>query len=504
MTIMVILLALGALLEVGLHGIRPLWRVRRTLVLIAAALTAFGSGGLLMWRPNIATGGLLLVSLYRLFNDVRIVKGRMHERYLLRTTRRTSFALLGWQMLIAACWLAWQAWPPYHVGHLIWTGIAGAQGVSALVLVISTVRSIRRTTWPAEVPHLSDSQLPTVSVAIPARNETDDLEACLQNLVASKYPKLEILVLDDCSQNKRTPEIIRGFAHDGVRFIQGEAPSDTWLPKNQAYQRLAQEASGEILLFCGVDVRFAPDSIRQLVSLMQGKHKQMMSIMPARSPEARGRFTFVQAMRYWWEIVPPRRLFHRPPVMSSCWLIARTALTAAGGFAAVTRSILPEAYFAKRTIEHDGYSFMRSSAALGVQSVKQSADQRSTAIRMRYPQLHRRPEWVLLLTCAELFFLVLPFVIAIGGFWLSVGAVVQAMATAASVLLIVSYVLLARATRVNMLWFALVALPFVVLTDVGLLQYSMRQYELATVEWRGRNVCIPVMHVVPHLPKLPD
>jgi len=71
------------------------------------------------------------------------------------------------------------------------------------------------------------------------------------------YPKLEIIVLDDCSQNKHTPEIIRSFAHDGVRFIQGEHPKPTWLAKNQAYDRLAQESSGEFILFCGVDVRFS-------------------------------------------------------------------------------------------------------------------------------------------------------------------------------------------------------------------------------------------------------
>ena len=51
--------------------------------------------------------------------------------------------------------------------------------------------------------------------------------------IASDYPKLEIIVLDDCSQD-RTAEIIRNFAHDGVRFIQSEDNKDNWLDKNKA------------------------------------------------------------------------------------------------------------------------------------------------------------------------------------------------------------------------------------------------------------------------------
>jgi hypothetical protein len=137
-----------------------------------------------------------------------------------------------------------------------------------------------------------------------------------------------------------------------------------------------------------------------------------------------------------------------------------------------------------------------------VESVKLPADQRATAVRTRYPQLHRRPENAMLVAMAELFFLVMPFVLAIGGFWFSIGPTAHILAAMTCVLLTISYELLAISTRINTWWFALIALPIVTITDVILVHYSMWKYEFSVIEWKDRNICIPAMHVVSHLPKL--
>ncbi len=55
-------------------------------------------------------------------------------------------------------------------------------------------------------------------------------------------------------------------------------------------------------------------------------------------------------------------------------------------------------------------------------------------------------------------------------------------------------------------WFmATVNFPVVMLAEIIALNYSMLQYELDEVTWKGRNVCIPAMHhleVIPRLPKI--
>jgi hypothetical protein len=96
----------------------------------------------------------------------------------------------------------------------------------------------------------------------------------------------------------------------------------------------------------------------------------------------------------------------------------------------------------------------------------------------------------------------MPFVLAIGGFWFSIGPTAHILAAMTCVLLTISYELLAISTRINTWWFALIALPIVTITDVILVHYSMWKYEFSVIEWKDRNICIPAMHVVSHLPKL--
>lgn len=500
MKLMVVLFGVSVLLELLLHTLPFLWTIRRAVAVIAAVVALGSATALCVLYPTALMGVLVVASLYRGFNAIRIIKERMHDRYLRQATRRTSWSIIGVQIAVLISWWLWYQAPADR--QTLWLSLSLLQVLVAAVLLASIVRRINRTHPIIDTKHhYSDAMLPSVTVAIPARNETQDLQECLESLVASDYPKLEIIVLDDCSQNKHTPEIIRSFAHDGVRFIRGDEPRPTWLAKNQAYDRLAQEASGQYVLFCGVDIRFAPDSLRKLVSMMLAKEKRMISILPHLQQTER-RMPILQAMRYWWELVPPRRLFGRPPVLSSCWMIERKALQQVGGFAAVTRAIVPEAYFAKAMVRDDRYSFMRSNTVLGIDSVKQTVEQYDTAIRTRYPQLHRRPEQVFMTTIAEGLFLVVPFGMALAGWWLPITGLTHLCAVLASILLVASYECMARASQLDHWRYGLVVLPIMVIADIIVIHESMWRYEFSEVVWKDRNVCIPVMHTTPHLPKI--
>ncbi len=438
---------------------------------------------------------ILIFSIYRMINLLRVLEGRLQAKHLYRSTMRTSWWLIGCQLLVlGGVWLDRH----YQITGITWLyAVAIVQLVVALVLWASTRRHLRTTRPPAEVKSLSDKELPTLSVAIPARNETDDLETCLRTLVSSDYPKLEVLVLDDCSQNKRTPGIIRDFAQSGVRFIAGQTPPEHWLAKNYAYHQLAEEANGDVLLFCGVDTRFRPGTLRSMVEVMSQKRKTMASFIPGNQlpPRSSVESLLIQPARYAWELSPPRRLLERPPVLSTCWLITAKELRAAGGFEAVSRSISPESYFARQTAgRRDGYSFMQSDQTTDLGSAKSLAEQRATAVRTRYPQLHRRPELVALSVVGELAALVWPFALAISAaanhqwFLLVISLV-------ASTLLVTFYTLIVRLTYRRFLWRGLWTLPLVAIFDIGLLSYSMWQYEFRDITWKGRNVCVPVMSV---------
>jgi glycosyltransferase involved in cell wall biosynthesis len=495
MMVMLVALGVATLLEICLGLSRGIWLARSLFIPLIVILLSFATGGMVASNPSIAAGLIMLTSAYRIFNLLRIVQGRMNEKFLQRATQQTSLWLIGAQaILLGVWWLVMQAHLQTRVFLLL---LVVVQFITALVLALSTFRQFRKTQPMSVNKSYADRDLPTVTVAIPARNEDQQLEACLRSVLDNDYLKLEVLVLDDCSQD-RTSQIIRNFAHEGVRFIPGKVPKGNWLAKNQAYEQLAKEASGELILFCGVDVRFAPQSIKQMVTILTEKKKRMLTIMPINDRPVN---SYAQVIRYFWELALPRRMFNRPPVLSSCWLIDAKFLEACGGFAAVNNSITPEAHFARAAVKDDAYSFILSTAHMGVVSVKSADEQQETAIRVRYPQLHRRPELVLLLELGELVLLLLPYVLAIIGFWGVFGVTVEVILIITCTLLIATYRSITFATSPVNNWYMAPLLPLALLYDVVLLNYSMGKYEFSTVEWKGRNICVPVMRVLPKLPE---
>ena len=501
MTLLLILFGLLSILEL-LTCTRELWFVHRPLAAALAFAVALVSGCIFGDNPSVLLGMLAILSLYRAVNLLRLVQSRSEPHYLRQTAFRTSLTLIAAQLLLLVC-LALDI-SIVIPNHILWSALGLLQLVIAVGLFISTRRQLRKLAPPKIEEHYSDSQLPSLSVCIPARNETQSLEECLRSLVASDYPKLEILVLDDCSQGSKTSDIIRSYAHQGVRFIQGTSPEPKWLAKNWAYQQLFAASSAELVLFCGVDVRFEQQSLRQLVSLQLQKHKRMQSLLPANVlPKSwtQSRGLLIQPARYAWEVCLPRRRFNRPPVLSSCWLAERKLISSAGGFAAISGSVSPESHFARRALVTDTYSFVASDEAIGISSHKLAADQWDTAIRTRYPQLHKRPEMVAAVSLAELGLLVGPLFIAIGALITGhIGLFVCCLAAFFIESAVYAQVVnLTYRRRLLRGWWLL--LPAVLL-DIYIRHESMWRYEFGEVTWKGRNVCLPVMRVISRFPQL--
>jgi hypothetical protein len=487
------LLLAGLVLELLIY-VPGFWRIRRPLAAILAIFLV--ATGIFAARTSPIFWPVDFIMLFRILNQLRIVKGRMHPEFLRRATFRTSawLALTQIWIFMAASASALLLRP--H--NVLWL-VGWAQVVVATILFLSTLYSVIRTRHKPVAQYYSDKELPTVTIAIPARNETTDLEACLRSVIATDYPKLEIIVLDDCSQDK-TAEVIRGFAHDGVRFIKGAEPDEHWLAKNQAYEQLSEEALGELILFCGVDTRFGQQTIRAIVTTMLNRDKDMIGLIPRRltnTPAA----AFIQPMRYWWELALPRRLFNKPSVLSTCWIIRRKVLKQLGGFAAVSRTVLPERYFARELVKTDAYSFIRADDILDVQTAKSLKEQRTTAVRMRYPQVHRRPEMVLAITLVEVICMLAPFALIPVGLLLHFGTVIWIYIVAA-LLLVFTHVLILAVTNPPNIPLAFLNYPVVIMTEIYLSYESMFKYEFSRVDWKDRNICIPVMHVIPKLPDI--
>jgi glycosyltransferase involved in cell wall biosynthesis len=493
MLLVIGLLAISIILELLIYSLNYLWDRRKVLVSEAIFCAVVSSLLLVIGWPNIFSYLVLLINCFRIISMLRILIGQTEVDYLFRNCRKTALWLTLYQIITVSLWLGYYYLGRQNTLHNTLLYFVVLQFLSTGTLLWSIRRSIIKTRLPNKLETLPEYSFPTLSVCIPARNETTDLYECLQSLVINNYPKLEILVLDDCSQTRHTADIIRSFAQDGVQFIKGKQPPKSWLAKNWAYQRLLSEANGEIVLFCGVDIKFGPETLELLVATLLKKKKTMLSVMPKRLAD--NILPLAQSMRYYWELAPPRRFFNRPPVLSSCWIANRKSLLNAGGFAAVQRAIVPEAFFARTFIKHDGYSFLRSNEKLNLTSTKSIIEQRATAIRTRYPQLHKRLELVLLFLISEFWFLFCPFLIFIIGFWYQPFGLIHILSFITSLLLVVSYSFVVMITMPRAWLSSLLCFPLVVATDMGMLVYSMLLYNFSTVEWKSRDIRVPVMRL---------
>ncbi len=471
------------------------WPYRFWVIGITVSLTSIATGVLVGTNLNLITLLILVVSLFRIINVLRVAEQRMNEHYLRRVVLRCSLYLISGQILI---YIFWQLVTKSMLNQIptssVFMAIASAQVVVCIGLLTITKRTLAKTKFRPLSRHYSDHELPTVTVAIPARNESDELNHCLDAVTASDYPKLEVIVLDDSSQD-RTPDVIKDFARAGVRFIHGEVLRTNWVAKNQAYEQLTRAATGEFILFISVDTLISPTTVRALVTSALDKHKAMLCVMPKQQVVS-DQSLVLQPMRYWWELTLPRRIANRPAVTTSCWMIKRQSIDKFGGFEAISRAVLPEAYFARRLITTDEYSFVRSNGNIELMSSKDKHDQFERTIRVRYPEAHRRLELALLITLSEIFLFLSPFAILFYGLVAGSSILTVISLMGVGCLLYIQY-LISMASVMNFKIWQVVKLPVMAMTEIALGLYSMYKYEFSTVDWKGRNIALPVMHVIP-------
>lgn len=121
---------------------------------------------------------------------------------------------------------------------------------------------------------------PLVSVLVPARNEERRLPACLASLRAQSYAPLEILVIDDASED-RTAAIVKGAAREDprVRYLRVEGPPPGWTGKSFALARGAEQARGAWLLFTDADTVHAPGSVARALGFAQAGRLDLLSLV---------------------------------------------------------------------------------------------------------------------------------------------------------------------------------------------------------------------------------
>lgn len=428
------------------------------------------------WLATAHSISLAWFSLLVGISHIRLIKGRYGEARLSRIARRsTAYAVIS-SAIVAVVELLYRS-ERITLDQLIGVGLV----VLLLVTLRALIMSFTRTRPHRATPSPGVVASKTITIAIPARNETHALTDAMRAALSTTYPRVEILVLDDCSQDS-TADIIRSFAHDGVRFVQGREPSNNWVGKNNAYQVLLESASGDYIIYCGVDIHLDYSFITNLCSYIDSRPMVMMSIFPYFR-----RFDFSSQwfypLRYVWQLAGARL-----PVSSACWVVDRQWLNSIGGFTVLRHDIFPERSLARRARRQRGYSYvMASDNWLQATTRKRPSSVIETAARTLYPLINKEPVWLMHKIVALLSLLVLPLVA------MTMESVHRYMGLGIIVMIALTFVRIQRALHTQAWPFLPLFMPISILSEAILTIYSAYKYEIGVVEWKGRNVCIPVM-----------
>ncbi len=181
------------------------------------------------------------------------------------------------------------------------------------------------------LPRAPSEEGETVSIIIPARNESQRLPALLDTLRDQTHSPLEVLVVDDHSTDD-TAALAR---QAGARVIPSDPLPAGWRGKTWACHQGGQAARGKWLLFLDSDVTLRPNAVEQILlacHTIQG----VVSVLPYHKTvraveDLSAFFNLVQAaasnaFTAWGDRIKNKRLFG--PVMA----LSKENFTRVGGY----------------------------------------------------------------------------------------------------------------------------------------------------------------------------
>ena len=134
-----------------------------------------------------------------------------------------------------------------------------------------------------------ETDQPYVSILVPARNEEDNIFACVDSLCRQNYQGCEVIVLNDQSEDGTAlilQELCETYAH--LHVIQGKGLPAGWYGKHWACWQLVQRAKGSFVLFTDADTQHHPDTLRASVAKAQAENLDLLTAVVHQKMETWG------------------------------------------------------------------------------------------------------------------------------------------------------------------------------------------------------------------------
>jgi hypothetical protein len=151
--------------------------------------------------------------------------------------------------------------------EIIWTGYALIGCFYWVWLVIGAFLVRARVPRLDRLSPPEPDEWPKLSVIVPACNEADAIESAAKTLAKQDYPHLEIVLINDRSEDETGTIIDRlAAANPRIRAIHVTDLPPGWLGKVHALHRGCAAADGQWLLLTDADVHFAPGVLRRVIA----------------------------------------------------------------------------------------------------------------------------------------------------------------------------------------------------------------------------------------------
>jgi hopene-associated glycosyltransferase HpnB len=330
---------------------------------------------------------------------------------------------------------------------------------------------------------------PLVTAVIPARDEAAGIGQSVQSLLAQDYPGLEIIVVDDGSQDG-TGDLARAA---GATIVQGLPLPAGWTGKVWAQKQgvaAARAKSPRYLLLTDADIVYAPGALQRIVARAEQGRLALTSVMVKLRCESLAERAFVPAFVFFFQMLYPFAWVNRPEYATAaaaggCMLVRSDVLEESGGIDGIRGALIDDCALAAQIKAEAPIWLGLSERVHSIRTYDTFGPIRRMVTRSAYAQLHYSPLQLLGATLGmALTFLAGPLL----AIFASGSAAL--MGAAAWLMMAIAFQPTLRLYRVNPLWglaLPLIALTYMVWTVESALQYARGQGG----QWKGRVQAAP-------------
>ncbi len=198
---------------------------------------------------------------------------------------------------------------------------------------------------------------PSLTVVVPARNETDVIGVSIGSLLSQDYPSpLHVIVVDDQSIDG-TGEAAKKMAvslgaEDRLTVLEGAMLPAGWTGKLWAMKQGVMHARAlapdtKYLLLTDADIAYDAGVIRRLVARSEARSLVLNSLMVKLRCESFAERLLIPAFVFFFQMLYPfawvnRRAHAMAAAAGGCMLVRANALDAAGGIDAIRSSLIDD------------------------------------------------------------------------------------------------------------------------------------------------------------------